>query len=109
MRLREVVLHHVDLDTGFTLADAPEAFLLAELATAGVRFRDEQPFVVDAGPAGRWRYGKQPDDAGPGDGTAEAVTVAGTPADLLGWLTGRADGAALTSSSGSLPQLPAWG
>ncbi len=105
MRLREVVLHHLDLDTGFTLAEVPEAFLVGELAAAGVRFRDEAPFVLDAGTAGRWRYGKEPDDAG----TAEVVTVSGSPADLLGWLSGRSDGARLTASSGSLPQLPAWG
>jgi maleylpyruvate isomerase len=104
MRLREVVLHHVDLDAGFTLADAPEAFVLAELAHARVRFRDEAPFAVDAGPAGRWQYGKDP-----GDGTPDVVTVSGAPAELLGWLSGRADGAGLRSSSGSLPQLPVWG
>jgi maleylpyruvate isomerase len=105
MRLREVVLHHVDLDAGFTLADAPEAFVLAELAHhAQVRFRGEAPFVLDAGPAGRWQYGKQPDG-----GTTDVVTVSGSPAELLGWLSGRADGAGLDSSSGSLPQLPVWG
>jgi maleylpyruvate isomerase len=105
MRLREVVLHHVDLDTGYTLTDAPTAFVQRELSDAGVRFRDESPFVLDAGDAGTWTYGTEVEGAA----TGSVPTVSGRPADLLGWLSGRGDGSGLTSSTGSLPQLPVWG
>jgi maleylpyruvate isomerase len=115
MRLREVVLHHVDLDTGYTLSDAPAAFVLRELSDAAVRFRDEAPFVLDAGEAGSWTYGKDTGDgdrsaAGDGAGAGDGPpTVSGTPVDLLGWLSGRGDGSGLTSSTGTLPRLPVWG
>ncbi|MBI0319198.1 mycothiol maleylpyruvate isomerase, partial [Streptomyces javensis] len=37
------------------------------------------------------------------------VTVTGSPAALLGWLTGRTDGADLSCPDGPLPVLPALG
>ncbi|CAM5505751.1 Maleylpyruvate isomerase family mycothiol-dependent enzyme OS=Streptomyces tendae OX=1932 GN=GUR47_12725 PE=4 SV=1 [Streptomyces tendae] len=45
-----------------------------------------------------WRTGREAD-------TPE-VTVSGPPADLLGWLAGRREGAALTAEGGPLPALP---
>ena len=107
MRLREIVLHHVDLDAGYTLADAPDGFVLSELAAGGVRFRHQPSFVVDAGEAGHWLYGRSSaagDEPGP-----DVPRVSGTPVALLGWLSGRGDGSGLTCSSGFLPQLPVWG
>ena len=35
-------------------------------------------------------------------------TVSGTAADLAWWLTGRGDGAGLTSDDGELPGIGAW-
>ncbi len=109
MRLREVIMHHVDLDAGYTLADAPEAWLVTELGRSARRFVDGPAVRLDAGVAGSWRYGG---GAGgdSGDGPDEAaVTVSGSPADLLGWVTGRSPGTGLTSSTGQLPALGTWG
>lgn len=100
LRLRELFFHHVDLAAGYTLADAPQVWLCRELGESAKRFTDGPAVLVDAGAAGSWRYG-------PADG--DAVTVSGAPADLLGWVSGRADGAGLSSSSGVLPQLGPWG
>jgi maleylpyruvate isomerase len=105
LRLREVVLHHVDLDAGFTLADVPESFVISELAGSAIRFTDEAPLILDAGDAGHWHYGKGADQEPHG----AAVTVSGTPQELFGWISGRGDASGLTSSTGTLPQLPAWG
>ena len=103
LRLREVVLHHVDLDAGYSIDDAPLAFVLAELADSARRFTGHAPLVLDAGDAGHWHYGTEPS---PG---VDPVTVAGTPRALFGWVTGRGSGSALTSSTGTIPDLPAWG
>jgi hypothetical protein len=50
--------------------------------------------VADGG-APRWDIGTEP-----------ASTVTGSPAGLLGWVTGRTSGAGL--STGPLPVLPRW-
>lgn len=100
MRLREVVIHHVDLDAGYGFEDAPPDFVLRELAESARRFTGGPAIRLDAGDAGSWRYG-------PADG--DAIVVHGTPAALLGWVTGRTDGTGLTSDSGSLPALGRWG
>jgi len=111
-RLAEVDLHHVDLGAGYELADIPDpvAELLIDdavsrLGAAGdvspfqVRVEEGGPAVpaVDTAPA--------VDNRALG---AHAVTVAGSRADLLGWLAGRTDGSALRCD-GELPRLPAWG
>ena len=51
LRLREVILHHCDLDAGYTLADAPPGWVTARSPTR----RAGSPvagLLVDAGPAG---------------------------------------------------------
>jgi maleylpyruvate isomerase len=100
LRLREVVYHHIDLDTGYSFAQATPAWVVREIAESARRFVDGPPVLIDAGDAGSWRYG-------PPEG--DAVRVTGSPADLLGWITGREPGTALTSSSGQLPDLGPWG
>lgn len=79
-RIREVAYHHVDLGTGRRFADLPGPVVARGLAEA------VQRTGVDPG----------------------AVGVHGDPAALLGWLTGREDGATLTSP-GPLPAVPSWG
>ncbi|CAM5398864.1 maleylpyruvate isomerase [Streptomyces avidinii] len=104
-RLVEVELHHVDLDIGYGLSDLAEDFAEREIAFLADRWsgRPEVPPVTlwlgydGTGPA--WHTG----------GTeGSPVTLAGTRAELLGWLAGRADrGAHLTVIEGDrLPQLP---
>ncbi|WFB10119.1 maleylpyruvate isomerase family mycothiol-dependent enzyme [Streptomyces sp. LX-29] len=104
-RLVEVELHHVDLDLGYTLADLPAGFVTQELDfLTTVKFAghpDVPPLRLAATGDGPVR------DTGRADGPR--LTVTGSPADLLGWLTGRGDGAALSCPAPVLPALPPLG
>lgn len=97
MRLREVEIHHADLEAGYTRHDwSPEfeGLLLDAMAKRGLA---RSPFT--AAPTdldGIWQYG----EGGP--------TVRGTAADLGWWVTGRGDGEGLTSDDGELPGIEAW-
>lgn len=98
MRLREVEIHLVDLGVGPTAADwSPEltAVLLESLRSfeCPIAFR-----VLARDLARTWEYG---------DGEPTA-TVTGESHALAWWLTGRGDGAGLTSETGSLPEVSAW-
>lgn len=109
LRWREVVLHHVDLHPA-QAAPRPADGLLADAGPLVLRLLDETcamfaarddvpPLAVTATDVGRtWLVG-------PG-GTPRTAVSGPTPA-LAAWLTGRSDGAVLTSS-GLLPPLPAW-
>ncbi|MFP1623754.1 maleylpyruvate isomerase family mycothiol-dependent enzyme [Streptomyces sp. 5K101] len=98
-RLIEVELHHVDLGIGYELEDLPKEFTQRETDFLAQRFRGAANVpptrILAAG--GEWRTGG---DEGP------EVTVSGSPADVLGWLAGRRDGAALEVAGGPLPTLP---
>jgi maleylpyruvate isomerase len=97
MRLREVEIHHADLDAGYSKTDWPPRF--CEILLASMTKREwSEPFRVDPTDLdGTWTYGE-------GDGP----TVSGPAADLGWWLTGRGSGEGLTSDSGSLPKVGAW-
>ncbi|MEU0370257.1 maleylpyruvate isomerase family mycothiol-dependent enzyme [Streptomyces sp. NPDC006283] len=98
-RLVEVELHHVDLGIGYELEDLPKEFTERETAFLAERWsarEDVPPTRVLAG-GGEWRTGGA-------EGTP--VTVSGSPADVLGWLSGRRDGTALECAGGPLPVLP---
>ncbi len=92
MRLREVEIHHADLDAGYGRSDWPAAFAeqlvdqLAGRAPATLR-------VTDSGRT--WL------------GPAGSPVVQGTLADLGWWLSGR-DGDGLTARDGALPTVAAW-
>ncbi|WP_244928334.1 maleylpyruvate isomerase family mycothiol-dependent enzyme [Nocardioides sp. W7] len=97
MRLREVEIHHADLAASYSWADwGPDfsSLLIDYLATG----RDlSTGFVAVASDLDRtWTIG----DGGP--------AVTGPAAALGWWLTGRGDGAGLTSEGGSLPRIGAW-
>lgn len=98
MRLREVEIHLADLGVGYSAADwSPEfsTVLLDSLRSFG----SPVPFRVLARDLARtWEYGD-------GDPT---TTVTGESHALAWWLTGRGDGAGLTSETGTLPEVPAW-
>ncbi|MFE7116928.1 maleylpyruvate isomerase family mycothiol-dependent enzyme [Streptomyces sp. NPDC057654] len=104
-RLVEVELHHVDLGIGYGLEDLPAAFVTREIgfmADVKLAGRAEVPALrLTASDGSSWRTGREDGDA---------VTVTGSPTDLLGWLVGRGDGAGLEvrggSSGGLLPALP---
>ncbi|MGA4844830.1 maleylpyruvate isomerase family mycothiol-dependent enzyme [Streptomyces sp. G5(2025)] len=100
--LREVEVHHTDLDAGHRPVHWPASFTARELETTTAQLRteptvppmtlcadeDQVPRVIGNGPGPR---------------------VAGPAAELLGWLTGRTDGHTLTvEPRGPLPTLPTW-
>ncbi|MGY0062707.1 maleylpyruvate isomerase family mycothiol-dependent enzyme [Streptomyces sp. LZ34] len=116
-RLVEVELHHVDLGVGYTLADLPAAFVEEELDyLTEVRFAgrsDVPPLRLVSSDGGRVRHtgraGGGPRDLAAVAGGEPQLTVEGSPAALLGWLSGRTDGADLSCPDASLPALPPLG
>lgn len=98
LRLLEVIFHHVDLDAGYTFANADPGFVRRAIRNAAERMRTRDPV-----PAIRLR-GDHGHTWSIGEGTQE---VTGSNAALLLWLA-RGDGAGVSSET-ALPQLPAWG
>lgn len=97
----EVELHHVDLGIGYELEDLPAEFTEREIAFLVERFTghpDVPPAHLTDGTRA-WSTGRR-------EPSAPEVTVTGPASDLLGWLCGRRDGAALTVAGGPLPALP---
>jgi maleylpyruvate isomerase len=121
-RLTEVEFHHVDLGTGYRPADWPATFTGQGLTRLAAEFQKETvPRVTlrAADSGARYEIGPGPPaTAGLADGrtdgladgqTASIPVVTGPTAELLAWLVGRSDGAALSMDPpGRLPELPAW-
>ncbi len=102
-RLVEVELHHVDLGVGYELEDLPAEFTAREIDFLADRFAGHPAVpatVLTADDGSTWRTGTA------AEGAVPETAVTGTAADLLGWLAGRRDGAALKVSGGALPKLP---
>ncbi|WP_371796465.1 maleylpyruvate isomerase family mycothiol-dependent enzyme [Streptomyces sp. NBC_01718] len=97
----EVELHHVDLGIGYELEDLPDEFVVREIDFLTERF-GRHPEVVSTGVAADggkfWTTG--------GGAEGGPVVVRGPAPELLGWLSGRRDGSALTVDGGHLPVLP---
>jgi maleylpyruvate isomerase len=102
VRLREVNVHHVDLDAGYTPENWSEAFalrLLREIVTGAKPdappmvlrpFGLEHPLVI-------------------GQPTESSPAIGGPTRALAAWLAGRGDGAELTlAPDGELPTPPTW-
>jgi maleylpyruvate isomerase len=98
-RLLEVEFHHVDLDLGYRLTDSPAAAIERALAYCHRRYAFDETFLAVLDTDRRLPFP---------DGSAPALQVLGSAADLLGWLTGRGDPTALSTVGGPLPVLPAW-
>jgi len=100
-RLKEIEIHHVDLDHGYSPVDWPTGFVDRALAQTLRMFRrrgDTPSLVAQVA-------GSEPEPLGAPGGP----TVSGTPAAVLAWLTGRSGGGDLTiDPPGPLPVLPAW-
>jgi maleylpyruvate isomerase len=92
-RLSEVVLHHVDLDIGFGLGDVDDetADLLLEWCALRLTNRAGVPRLQISSTSGL-------NATVPGDGPD--VSVHGSSAQLVGWLTGRSDGSQIAGSDG---------
>lgn len=105
MRVREVWLHLVDLDTGVEIGDVPDELvenLLDDAVRQLAERSDVPPLQVEADlPDGNQRTWEVRDN----QLDIVAATVRGDGRDLLGWLTGRGQGANL---AGALPVLPPW-
>ncbi len=99
-RWAEVELHHVDLGIGYELEDLPAQFLERETGFLAERFSGspDVPATRITDGTRAWTTGRAADEP--------AITVTGRPADLVGWLAGRRDGAALEVRGGALPKLP---
>ncbi|WP_369238319.1 maleylpyruvate isomerase family mycothiol-dependent enzyme [Streptomyces sp. R21] len=97
----EVELHHVDLGIGYELEDLPEEFVEREIAFLADRFsgHPDVPPTRITDHARAWSTGRAAEDG-------FDITVTGPAPDLLGWLSGRRDGSALSTSGGPLPALP---
>jgi maleylpyruvate isomerase len=105
LRLREVYIHHVDLDAGWTPAHWPTEYTERELNEVAASFRgrpDCPPLLLRDDITHRELL------IGP-EGVAPAAVVSGRRQSLLAWLIGRTTGDGLTVEPfGSLPPLPAW-
>lgn len=103
-RLTEVEIHHVDLGAGYGPQDWPLPFTTTLLPGVASEFADDDV------PAARLRC-LDADlvlQIGP-PATTPAIEISGPARSMLGWLTGRSDGAGLTATpAGPLPKLPPW-
>jgi maleylpyruvate isomerase len=101
LRLRELEVHHVDLNSGYEPADWPGAFVRRALDETVRTYgrRDDVPAIT-----------LEVDGGGVEHVGADApITIGGDPAALLSWLIGRSPGAGLrVQPAGGLPRLPAW-
>jgi maleylpyruvate isomerase len=99
-RLREVAIHHLDLAAGYTSADWTPAFVARTLDELAPEFlaRGDCPVAALKDPGGgEWQVGT----SGP--------TLSGPAHELVAWVIGRSDGAALTPSPpGAVPAAPRW-
>jgi maleylpyruvate isomerase len=97
MRLREVEIHHADLDLDYGFADWPSDFVVVLLDSL-VTIHDGAPITAAAADLGRtWVFG---DGGGP--------TITGPASALAWWATGRDPGDLLSSDSGEVPTQEAW-
>jgi maleylpyruvate isomerase len=103
-RLREVEVHHVDLDAGYAPADWPEGFTVRMLRSLADDFgaREDGPRVVI-------RSTEIGHDLAIGPADAATPVVGGPGAAVVAWLIGRSTGDGLTvEPPGPLPPVPTW-
>ena len=105
-RLTEVEIHHVDVAAGYTAADWPDWFLatMTYEVIGQMSANPAAPSAVLTDTASGRQYLLRPGGRGADDG---GLAISGPGHDLLAWLLGRGDGAALTADpDGPLPGLP---
>jgi maleylpyruvate isomerase len=106
MRWRELEIHHVDLDAGYTRGDWPLDFAEHLLGAMAKRVHPADAFEVRPVDSARaWVLG----DGGAQFEAEYAIPVVTGPcADLAWWLTGRQVDDTLSSSRGELPSIEGW-
>ncbi|WP_183098154.1 maleylpyruvate isomerase family mycothiol-dependent enzyme [Nocardioides pelophilus] len=96
LRLREVEIHHADLDAGYGYASWPTETAAAFLDRDAPRY-DGAGFTAHATDLDRdWAFGSP---------TGDAPVVSGPASALAWWASGRDPGDHLTSSTGTLPTM----
>ena len=104
LRTREVEIHHVDLDAGYTPADWSAEFAARTLGQVAAVFRTGRDCPVGSLVAtdtdGRWEV------------AADGPELAGPMRDLLAWLVGRSQDAGRRAlrldPPGEVPVAPSW-
>ena len=101
LRLREVEIHHVDLDAGYSPADWGAGFAARTLDQLAPFFRDSRDCqvgtLVATDSEGRWEV------------AADGPALEGTTVDLTAWLVGRSPGRGLRlNPAGEVPPAPRW-
>jgi len=105
-RLSELEFHHVDLGTGYPPGGWPAGFVADALPRVAVSFAGRPDMaacqlVPDGWPAGFL--------VGPASPDPPELTVRGPAAQLLAWLSGRADGTGLqVTGAATVPVPPPW-
>ena len=98
MRLREVAIHHVDLDTNHRFEDEDGDVLTELTRDAAQRFSPFGDRPIDLHIDGNWTATISPERA-----SNENVTIDLSGGPMVGWLTGRA------TPDSTLPTVPGWG
>ncbi|GAB2518160.1 maleylpyruvate isomerase family mycothiol-dependent enzyme [Nocardia heshunensis] len=107
MWLRELEIHHVDLNAGYSFSDIPWSaarWILDDIADALVRRESGKPALLLRATDSDFHR----DLTGDRGATVEIV---GTQADLLGWLSGRVSAEASGLRAGradAVPTAPTW-
>lgn len=101
LRTREVWLHLVDLDAGYTTDVIPDDIAAELIRDVAAWMTPRLADAVELHPTGH-----PPTRLGPA-GTDAVATVSGPAARLAGWLTGRST-LDLLNSVGDVPSLPRW-
>ena len=96
LRLREVEIHHADLDAGYTAADWPADTASAFIGADARRYEGPGFHVVATDQPASWEFGS------PG---SDAPTVSGPLGALAWWATGRDPGPVVSSTHGALPTM----
>ena len=98
----EVEIHHVDLGTGYTPADWPDAFVAHVLGYTADRWaaRNTAPAAIlrDTAAEREWRF----------PASDPSSSVAGPGPALAAWAVGRSSGTGLSSTPGPVPTPPPW-
>ncbi len=99
-RVREIAIHHVDLDAGYTAADWPPDFALRILHAVLPVFEARAITPCTLRPTDA--PGVVPVAGGAG------LEISGPTHALATWLLGRTDGSSLQVTGGDLPAPPVW-